>query len=51
MADDVVKRDASLKGTFPEGFSWGAATSAYQVEGAWREDGKSLSSHTVGKRV
>ncbi|HID9092261.1 TPA: glycoside hydrolase family 1 protein [Enterobacter mori] len=33
--------------TFPDDFLWGGAVAANQVEGAWREDGKGLSTSDV----
>ncbi|XP_048484016.1 myrosinase 1 [Plutella xylostella] len=36
-------RAASGNLTFPPGFRWGAATAAYQVEGAWNQSDKSPS--------
>ncbi|GAA3026359.1 GH1 family beta-glucosidase [Kitasatospora albolonga] len=46
--------EATLRPAFPPGFAWGAATAAYQIEGAAAEGGRTPSiwdtfSHTPGK--
>jgi beta-glucosidase len=52
MTGTATDHDGALG--FPEGFTWGASTAAYQIEGAASADGRSLSvwdtfSHTPGK--
>ena len=36
---------------FPEGFLWGSASAAYQVEGAWKEDGKGVTNWDEFSRI
>jgi beta-glucosidase len=51
---ETAARPAPEVLTFPSGFVWGAATAAYQIEGAARDDGRGPSiwdtfAHTPGK--
>src|SRR4051794_41305913 len=43
MSTTSVSGDAELVAGLPPGFVWGAATSAYQIEGAVAEDGRTPS--------
>lgn len=54
LAHAKPSRTASENNSFPKNFWWGAATAAYQVEGAANEDGRKPSvwdtfSHTPGR--
>lgn len=54
MTDVDARPDTTPLLRFPDGFRWGTATAAYQIEGAAAEDGRTPSiwdtfSHTPGK--
>eukprot|EP00924_Labyrinthula_sp_SR-Ha-C_P007385 snap_masked-scaffold_24-processed-gene-1.18-mRNA-1 protein AED:0.02 eAED:0.02 QI:0/-1/0/1/-1/1/1/0/1470 len=39
-SDDLIVTELPEENPYPKNFLWGTATSAYQIEGAWNEDGK-----------
>jgi beta-glucosidase len=54
LSSPALQFDNSAEVHFPKNFFWGTATSSYQIEGAWNEDGKGESiwdrfAHTAGK--
>jgi beta-glucosidase len=53
-ASSTIQFDNASEVSFPPNFFWGTATAAYQIEGAWKDDGKGESiwdrfAHTPGK--
>ena len=47
--DNIMTHEKLSK--FPEGFLWGSASAAYQVEGAWQEDGKGVTNWDEFSRI